>query len=95
MGRADYFTWSMCLGVVSLFTTQVIRVRLKKCHPELFAKLGNPSFRDSNLTKAYWLFQRFVWWGHLSEPKDSVLSCLCVLTSVANVAGVVVFFFLV
>jgi hypothetical protein len=93
MSRVGYFIWFASLGIASLLVAQLIRVRLKKHHPGLFARFGYPSIQDSNLQGKYWFFQKFVLWGHISEADDTVLHGLCVLASVANL-GVLISFFL-
>jgi hypothetical protein len=92
MSRVGYFAWFMSLGLVSLLLASLIRMRLRSYHPELFAKLGRPTGQDSNLEKTSWVFQRFVFWGHLSETNDVVLRSLCVVTALINVVGVFFYF---
>jgi hypothetical protein len=93
VNRSGYLTCFVCFGFLSLLLSQLIRSRLKKYHADLFARLGNPAFQDSNLGITYWKFQRFVLWGFMSEANDSVLRFMCVLASLSNL-GVIVFFFL-
>jgi hypothetical protein len=93
MSRVSYFIWFVSLGFSSLLVAQLIRARLKKRHPELFAKFDYPSSQDSNLEAKYWVFQKFVLWGHISDVDDTALHGLCVLESVIGL-GVLIFFFL-
>ena len=81
------------MGFLAVFLSQLIRLRLKKYHPDVFVRLGSPAFHDSNLGKTYWKFQRFVLWGHMTERNDFVLRSLCVLASLCDL-GVIVFFIL-
>lgn len=92
MSRVGYFILFVSLGFFSLVVAQLIRARLKDRYPELFAKFGHPSSRDSNLEAKYWVFQKFVLWGHISEVDDKVLHGLCVLSTVVSLAGLVFFF---
>ena len=66
MSRAGYLTCFVSFGILSLLTSMLIRFRLKKCHSDLFARMGSPAFQDSNLGKTYWKFQKFVLWGYRS-----------------------------
>jgi hypothetical protein len=91
MSREEYSIAFICACVLTLFVFHLIRVRLKRHHPELFAKLGNPTSQDSNLENRYWRFQRFVLWGYQSEVTDTALISLCVLATVFEVAGVILF----
>ncbi len=93
MDREANFVWFACLGFLLLVISQLIRTRLKKYHPDLFAKLRSPTFQDSNLGRTYWSFQQFVWWGHTSEVNDAVVHGLCVFAVLIEVA-VLIFFFL-
>lgn len=83
------------LGLFLLLILQLIRVRLRKRYPELFVRLSSPAFQDSNLTKTYWTFHRFVLWGYLSEVNDTILRCLCILASVSQLAGIALFFYVI
>jgi hypothetical protein len=89
------FLWFSGLGVVLLLTLQAIRQRLKSNFPKLFLQLGKPSLQDSNLGKPYWDLQRFVWWRHVSEVRDPLLHCLCVVAVVIEVVVVVWFFLMI
>jgi hypothetical protein len=95
MNREVNFIWFACLGFFLLLILQLIRVRLKKYYPDLFARLGGPSFQDSNLGKTYWAFQRFVWWGYRSEVDDRLLRGLCVLASLSGLAVIIFFILLI
>ena len=83
------------LGVWLLLLLELIRTRLRRLHPDLFAKLGNPTFEDSNLGKTYWDFQKFVWWGYRSVAHDTVLYGLCVVACLSELAVLILFFYLV
>jgi hypothetical protein len=72
-------------GII-LFLLHLIRNRLAKNHATLFASLGNPAFNNSNLKMPYWALQRSIWWGHLSEVKDTKLHVLCVLACMSELA---------
>jgi hypothetical protein len=89
-----YATCFYCFGFFTLLVLQLIRARLKKCHPGLFSSLGSPTFQDSNVGKTYWALQKFIWWGYRSEVSDSILRGLCMLASLSELA-VVIFFFLI
>jgi hypothetical protein len=80
-------------GFLTLLLLHLIRIRLRKYHPDVFCRLGSPLFQDSNLGKTYWAFQRFVWWGHRSEVDDTVMRGLCVLASLSGLS-VIIFFIL-
>jgi hypothetical protein len=82
-----------CLGASALIFLHFIRIRLKKYHPDLFARLGRPASQDSNIGHYAWMFQKFVWWGYVFEVNDSVTRWLCVFASVSQF-GVLILFFL-
>jgi hypothetical protein len=42
MSREEYSIAFICACILTLFVFHLIRVRLKKQHPELFAKAGQP-----------------------------------------------------
>ena len=92
MSRQDYFICFAVFGFLSVLLMQLIRLRVKKRHPELYAKFGYPSFNDSNLKREHWAFQRFIFWGHISEVNDRVLHGLCVAASIAGLIVGVLFF---
>jgi hypothetical protein len=92
MSRIVCFIWFVSLVLFSLLVGKLVLARLKKYHPELFSKYGYPSIQDSNLQAKYWVFQRFVLWGHTSEVNDAVLHGLCVLSSVISLAMLIFFF---
>ena len=92
MSRQTNFVWFACLGVVLLLILQLIRFRLKKCYPDLFSKLGSPTFQDSNLGKTYWNLQQFIWWGHTSEVSDVLLHALCVFAVLIEVTVLILLF---
>ncbi len=85
-----FFRYFVGVGIISLFILHLIRARLERRHPVLFARLGNPKFQDSNLEAKYWAFQKFVLWGYFSV-KDSVLATLCVIATIAGVVGIAFF----
>ncbi len=95
MGREALVMCYAFVGVFLLITLGLIRVRLKKSHPDMFTELGSPDFGESNLRKAYWTFQKFVWWGHKSRATDTVLRSLCIVACLSEVAVVVLFFYLI
>jgi hypothetical protein len=89
----DEQTSAVCfigVGGVAFFVFHLIRVRLALRHPVLFARLGKPNFRDSNLEAKYWDFQKFVLWGYLSV-KDPVLATLCLTATLSSVVGIMCF----
>jgi len=85
-----FFMYFVGVGIVALLVSHLIRARLERRHPVLFARLGNPKFQDSNLEAKYWAFQKFVFWGYFSV-KDSVLATLCVIATIAGVVGTTLF----
>ena len=74
-----------------LLMLHLIRVRLRAKDPELYAKLGNPAFNDSNLGPTYWRFQGFIWRRHFSDTHDDVLHTLCLLATLSQLAIIVLF----
>ncbi len=92
MSRQNYFIYFMVFGFLSVFLMQLIRLRVKKRHPALYAKFGYPSFNDSNLKREYWAFHRFIFWGHMFEVNDAVLHGLCIAASVDGLVVCVLFF---
>jgi hypothetical protein len=75
-----------CLTGVILLLLHLVRSRLATNHANLFGKLGSPGFNDSNLGRPYWALQRFIWWGHLSEVRDTKLHILCILACMSELA---------
>jgi hypothetical protein len=69
----------------------LVRVWIRAKDPESFVELGNPKFSDSNLGSTYWKFQGFVSWRHFSDTGDGVLHALCLLTTLGQLAGAVLF----
>jgi hypothetical protein len=47
---------------------------------------------DSNLSKTYWDFQVFVWWGHKLARNDLFLTSLRILTSLSQLGLFVLLF---
>jgi len=74
------------LSALLFLILQAIRIRLRDYDSDVFIRLGSPSWRDSTMTKSYWLFQRFVLWGHLTEIKDAPLHALCLLATLSALA---------
>lgn len=86
-----YMAWFLSVGALVLLMLHLIRVRIRATDPELFAKLGNPKFSDSNLSSTYWTLQGFVWWKHFYDTRDGVVHALCLLTTVSQLAFIVLF----
>ncbi len=92
MNRPTYAIFMAFLAGLILALLYLIRTRLKQHHVELFGKLGNPAFNDSNLQGTYWTFQKFIWWGHFSGVNDKTLHVLCLLASISELSFGVFFF---
>lgn len=82
---------SLC--VAALIFLHLVRMRLKKWHPALFACMGSPTSDDSSVGHDAWGLQKFVWWGYLSEKKDNILRCFCALASLCQLGVLGLLFF--
>jgi hypothetical protein len=74
------------LAGIVLLLRHLILNRLTKDHAGLFAEMGTPKVDDSNLRRSYWALERFIWWGHLAEVKDTQIHVLCILTCMSELA---------
>jgi hypothetical protein len=92
MGRLWFTILLAFLTGLILMLLHLVRSWLKQHHAELFARLGNPAFNDSNLQGTYWTFQKFIWWGHFSEVSDKALHALCILACMSELSFGVAFF---
>jgi hypothetical protein len=88
MSQEVAFAWFMGVGLLTLIMLHLIRSRLRERYPDLFVKLGSPEFQDSNLKRGPWELQGFVWWGHISEVRDTILHVLCVLACLFQLVGI-------
>jgi hypothetical protein len=89
MSRETSWLYFIALGSLGLVALQLIRIRLKKQHVDLFLRMGSPAFFDSNYGRTYWRFQKFVWWEHRFEVSDVTLRSLCILACAAQVGAAV------
>ena len=78
-------------GAFVLFMAHLIRTRLKAKHPQIYVKLGSPGFNDSNLGPTFWKFAGFIWWGHFTDVRDTVMHALCLVTVLGEVVVLALF----
>jgi hypothetical protein len=88
--REHYGLLYTCVFFFGLAVLELIRRRLSERHTTLFSNLGSPNFSESNLKKPYWAFHGFLWWGH-KDAHDPVLTCLCILGCVSELALTILF----
>jgi hypothetical protein len=71
--------------ILLVFETMMVK-RLERCHGDIYLEMGAPKFGDSNLGGAIWKLQKFLWRMQFLKLKDSLLSFLCLISMVGELA---------
>lgn len=67
--------------------------RLKVSHYDVWIALGTPKLGDSNVTRKWWIFLKFVWGGNFFHLNDSQLTFMCVTAMILELGVLIAFLF--